>query len=87
MTTLKQLRHRIEKTDAAIIKKLAVRIKLVKQIGALKAKTGKKVFDPTREKKLRDFYDKLSVQYQIQPNFIKRLFKNIITYSRKLQKK
>lgn len=86
MSTLKQLRRDIEKVDAAIIKQLNLRIKLVKQVGKLKVKTGKKVFDPAREKKLMAFYEKLSEKYNLSPVFIKRLFKNIITYSRKLQK-
>ena len=86
MLTIAQLRKKIEKTDATIIKKLAERKKLSKKIGLLKAQSGKNVFDDKREKKLMSFYENLSTQYQLSPRFIQRLFKMIITDSRKLQK-
>nr|WP_237579029.1 chorismate mutase [Legionella pneumophila] len=42
MSTIEELRKQIEQTDAYIIEKLAQRQELAKQIGALKAKEGKK---------------------------------------------
>lgn len=86
MQNLKQLRDKIDKIDAAIIKKLAMRRKLSNQIGLIKAQAGKQVIDTAREKKLMQFYDDLCAQYQLQPVFIKRLFKIIIKESRRLQK-
>ena len=86
MLTIKQLREKIKKTDADIIKKLAMREKLARKIGKLKIKSGKKVIDLAREKELMRYYKKLSIQYQLQPSFVIWLFKSIISQSRKVQK-
>jgi chorismate mutase len=85
MPALKQLREKIDQIDAAIIKKLAQRQKLSKQVGQVKIKSGKKVFDPAREKQQNAAYEKLSAQYGLSPALTKRLFKIIILQSRKLQ--
>ena len=86
MATLNQLRERIKKIDSAIIKKIAERQRLSKEIGLLKHKTRKRIVDLTREQDLMEYYENLCVQYHLQPSIIKRLFKIIIVYSRKLQK-
>ena len=86
MPTINELRKKIEKTDAALIKKLSERQKLSQQIGKLKAKYGKKVTDLNREKKLMDLYECLSDKYDLRVSFVKRLFKIIIVNSKSLQK-
>ncbi|AOW50993.1 TPA: chorismate mutase [Legionella pneumophila subsp. pneumophila] len=86
MSTIEELRKQIEQTDAYIIEKLAQRQELSKQIGALKAKEGKKIIDRLREKKLFEYYDYLSRQYHLQQDFVNQLFKIIISNSKKVQK-
>ncbi|KTC82298.1 chorismate mutase [Legionella cherrii] len=86
MPTLEELRKQIEQADACIIEILAKRQELSKQIGALKSQEGKKVLDRSREKQLFEYYDHLSKQYHLQEEFINRLFKIIISNSRKVQK-
>ena len=86
MSTIEQLREQIEHTDADIIKKLAKRQKLAKQIGQLKSEQGKDVVDLLREKILFEFYEELSAKHNLQQTFVKRLFKLIISYSKKVQK-
>ncbi len=86
MSTLEELREQIEEADACIIETLAKRQELSKQIGALKSKEGKKIMDRSREKQLFEYYDHLSKQYHLQEDFINRLFKIIISNSRKVQK-
>ncbi|HHF7368153.1 TPA: chorismate mutase [Legionella bozemanae] len=86
MPTLEELRKQIEQTDACIIEILAKRLELSKQIGALKSKEGKKIVDRSREKQLFEFYEYLSKQYHLPEEFINRLFKIIISNSRKVQK-
>ncbi len=86
MLTIEQLRKKINKIDAAIIKKLAERQKFSKQIGKLKDISGKSVIDIEREKELIDYHENLSAKYHLQEKFVKRLFRIIIGYSRGLQK-
>lgn len=86
MLTIKQLRKKIDAIDLAIIKKLSARQKISIKIGKIKNQSRKKVIDDKREIKLMHLYEKLSNKYQLQEDFIKRLFKIIITHSRKAQK-
>ena len=86
MLDLKQLRKQIKMTDARIIKALALRQEISKQIGQFKLEHGKKIVDLEQEKKLFDFYKELSEQYKLQSTFIIRLFKLIIANSRRVQK-
>jgi len=86
MISIKKLRENIEKIDTEIIKKLAKREKIVKQLGCLKACEGKRIVDLNREKKLMRIYESLSTTYQLSFPYIRRLFKIIINESRKLQK-
>lgn len=85
MQNLKSLREKIQEIDAAIIGKLAERQKISKQIGEIKKQSGKTVLDEVRESELMSFYETLSLQYNLDPEFIKHVFKIIIDYSKKLQ--
>ena len=87
MKALKKLREKIDQTDAAIIKKIAARQKLVQQVGRLKMAIGIKVLDANREQQQMEKFESISAAYALDAIFIKRLFKMIITYSRKIQRK
>jgi len=84
--SIKKLREKIDKIDAAIIKKIAQRNLISKKIGRLKSTLTMKVMDKTREKQLMMYHHELCVEYQLDPALIHRLFKLIITNSRRLQK-
>lgn len=86
MATISELRKKINKIDESIIKKLSARKKFAIKIGKIKEKLKIKVTDNKREKELMQFYKKLSNEHELQPEFIKKLFKMIIANSRKLQK-
>lgn len=86
MSTIKQLRTKIDKIDANIIKKLSERQKASVQIGQLKAKQGKTVLNKQREKELLLYHKKLCIQHHVQPELVRKLFKIIMANSRKLQK-
>ncbi len=85
MLTIEQLRKKIEYTDVCIIKKLAEREALTKQIGQLKIKEGTEIIDLSREKELFELYGCWCKKYKLQQAFVKRLFKTIINHSRKVQ--
>lgn len=86
MEDLKTLRKKIDKIDAAIIKKLARRQKISKKIGFLKVSSKKKIKDSVREKKQKSQYKKLCTEFHIDFKFINQLFDLIICHSRALQK-
>lgn len=86
MQKLEQLRKEIEKIDAEMIQKLAQRLKLVKEIGLLKADTGIDVLDENREAQLMRRYRVLCKEHQLDSIFVQRLFEIIFSYSRSVQK-
>ncbi len=84
---LKSLREKVKIIDSSIIKKLALRQKIIKKIGNIKLQSGKKVVDINREKKLYQHYAELAAECQLSPKFVRSLFKLIILHSRKQQAK
>jgi chorismate mutase len=85
VSTLQELRDEIEIIDALIIQKLAERQALSKEIGLIKHEAGKEITDFAREKLLLQRYEVLCEQYDLEPSFVKRVFKLIILHSRGLQ--
>lgn len=86
MQTLVTYRIQIEQIDRDIIEKLAIRQQLSRAIGEIKLKQDMDVIDVHREKELYALYEKLSLQYNLDPEFVKALFKLIIGYCREVQK-
>ncbi len=86
MKTLEALREEIEIIDGTIIEHLAVRKMLSEKIGQLKMEMGKAVFDAEREKHLLEQHRRLSLEYELDPVFVEKLFEMILLYSRDLQK-
>jgi chorismate mutase len=86
MLELEQLRLQVKQIDEDIIESLAKRQELSKKIGQLKLAHGKEVVDLAQEKKLFEFYEKLSEQYKLSKTFVKQIFQIIITHSRMVQK-
>ncbi len=87
MLTIEQLREQIQTMDRDIIRTLALRQNLCKKIAPLKKKAGKPIIDNDQEKKNFEFYESLSKEYDIDPQFIARLFRTIIMNSRAIQQK
>lgn len=85
MTTIEQIRKKIEQIDEVIIEKIAEREKLSTKIGQLKRKDNTEIIDVTREKKLFEFYKNLSEKYKLPQTLIKKIFKIIIAHSRQVQ--
>lgn len=83
---LELLRHKIDQVDEAILKKIAIRQKLSKKIGILKNDTGKPIRDFKREAAQQKKYQQLASTLQIEPAFVAKLFKIIITHSISVQK-
>lgn len=86
MADLKSLRKKIDNIDAAIIKKLAMREKLSRKIGVIKAESSKAIADPVREARQKKQYQQLCLDHQINFPYINRLFKLILTHSKTVQK-
>lgn len=86
MDQIEILREKIDKIDEEIIKNLAHRDVISKQIGHLKSLLHREIVDECREQTLRMRREELSNKYHIDSKFIQCLFKLIIIHSRRLQK-
>jgi chorismate mutase len=84
--SLETLRGKIDKIDADIIKSIAQRDNVSKKIGQLKTQLNIKVMDKNRENQLMLYHKGICVKYQLSPDLIQRIFKLIITNSKRLQK-
>lgn len=84
--TLKSLRKKIDKVDATIIRMLAERRKLSRNVGKLKSRLKIVVKDPSRERAMLKLYRAQSKRFRLDPEFVHQLFRAIIRYSRKVQK-
>ena len=83
MNKLKSYRKGIDLIDKNIIKLLSQRFKLAKQIGDYKKKNGLKIVDKERELQVINNIKKYSNEHK---KFIINIFKNIINYSKRIQK-
>lgn len=86
LKTLKTLRKKIDRVDATIIRMLAERRKLAREVGRLKARAKMVVKDPARERAILKHYRAESKRHKLDPLFVHQLFRHIIRYSRKVQK-
>lgn len=84
MKDILNLRMNIDETDRKIVKLLLLRFRLIKQISKFKKSNKLRIFDKNREQKVLLNVKKLSGQHQ---EFIIKIFKYILIYSRKLQNK
>ena len=83
---LKELRLKIQEADKIIIKNLAKRLNLVKEIGEIKRKHNLDYVDLARENFLIDFYKDVCKQHQISEELIIKLSEVIFKHCRKIQK-
>ncbi len=86
MSRLEELRNKIDAIDESIIEKLAQREKIIHEVKKFKEISGVEIFDEEREKKLMHLYEKLSESYNIDQKFIKKIFADIHSHSKTLQK-
>ncbi|OGV27734.1 MAG: hypothetical protein A3F18_00680 [Legionellales bacterium RIFCSPHIGHO2_12_FULL_37_14] len=82
---LNVLRQQIEAIDKEIIKQLAIRQDLCRQIGKLKKAKHISIEDPNREGELFALYSLLAKQYDLNISYVEKIFALIINESRKIQ--
>ena len=85
MLTIDELREEIKLIDAVIIEKLAARKDISIKIGELKLKEHRNIVDLSQEKALANFHEKTAEKLMLPQNYVKKIFKIIIEYSRTVQ--
>lgn len=83
MDSIKDYRKKIDDVDRNIVNLLSERFEFVGQIADHKRKNGIKIVDKDRE---RDIIKKIKkYSYKTHQKFFKKIFEDIISYSRKIQ--
>ncbi|PWJ51986.1 prephenate dehydratase [Faecalicatena contorta] len=84
MATLEELRLRLDEIDEQIVKLYEGRMQVCREVGELKVKAGRKVFDRQRERdKLADVSAKVSGDFNKKG--VQELYEQLMSMSRKLQ--
>ena len=84
---IKTIREKIDNIDNQFFLLLANRQDLVKEISKLKSKLGKEITDVKREKEILKNKNELAKELGLDSELINKIFKSIIEYSKKTQKK
>jgi chorismate mutase/prephenate dehydratase len=82
---IKDLRGQIDATDAEILRLLAQRLRIAREIGEQKEKQGKPVADKAREEAVRRNVKKLALEYQLCQEDVDRIYQQIISACRQSQ--
>ena len=81
-----ELRKSIDKVDEEIVRLLAERKSIAKEIGKEKKIMRIPVVDAKREKEILENLRKKAKENGLEPDFVDSLFRNILENSRKVQK-
>ncbi|ENN96414.1 chorismate mutase [Methanocaldococcus villosus KIN24-T80] len=87
MKDLKKLREKIDEIDENILKLIAERNRLAKDIAEAKKALGLEIDDPKREKHIYEKIKRLCNCYNIDEDMAIKIFKILIEHNKKLQKK
>lgn len=85
--SLLSLRKEIDKIDNSILNLIVKRIKIAKKVAGYKKKNNLKISHPKREKEVLNRLRKEAKKKKINAKLIEIIFKNIISDSKKIQKK
>ena len=85
MSDLESLRNSLDQLDDRIVETLAERQKLVDQVASCKEIQQRFLKDPSREKQIMDRLTKIGSRYNLDGDFISRVFREVIDFSTRRQ--
>lgn len=83
--SLDDLRKKIDETDAKIVKLMADRIRIVREIGDQKKREGKQIEDIAREEKVLENIRALAREENLNQEDIESIYRQIVTISKNVQ--
>ncbi len=81
---LATLRRQIDGVDGRIVHLLAARKRLVEEIRAVKLSAGLPIYMPEREAELLEALCEIAIQRDLNPDYVRELFRRIIAETRPL---
>ncbi|MGQ9478516.1 MAG: prephenate dehydratase [Thermoproteota archaeon] len=85
MNRIRELRRRIDRVDEEIVRLIARRIELTREIGREKRRRGLPVVDEERERQVYRHVASQAKKTGIDQSVVERVFETIITYDKRLQ--
>ena len=76
---LKKCRKQLDSIDEKIVKLLAKRVRVAKEIGAYKHARGMQIFQSGREDQIKERLEKLAKQYDVRPGFLTSLWNHVMS--------
>ena len=83
--TIEELRREIDRIDSLIVENLAKRRGIVLELAGIKKENGIKIFDPLREKELKERIRRKANDSGLDENFVLKLYDIILEKSKKEQ--
>ena len=83
---LEELRKKIDEIDTQIVKLIAGRMKIVKDIGLEKERKGKHIEDAKREGRVLEHVKYIAHDESLNEEYIESIYKQIVTISKNMQK-
>jgi len=83
--SLEDLRKRIDKTDADIVRLLSQRISIAEEIGREKATQGKQIEDKTREQAVLENVKSIALKKGLSQEIVESIYKEIVGASKTIQ--
>lgn len=83
--SLEDLRKKIDKTDAEIVKLIAERVRIAREIGREKQKEGKQIEDISREKKVIEHVTRIAGEESLNQAGIEAIYRQIMMVTKSLE--
>jgi len=83
--TIEELRKEIDGIDTVLVESLAKRRSIVLDLARIKKENGIKIFDPSRERELKERITKRAVDLGLDEDFVLKLYDIILEKSKKEQ--
>jgi chorismate mutase len=84
--SLEELRKKIDDVDGRIVRLIAKRIKIARDIGELKKKQGKQIEDPDREKAVFENVSGIAEEMNLSREDIIDIYRRIIDMSKSIER-
>jgi chorismate mutase-like protein len=85
MSDLSQLRQKIDEIDLAIVKLLAERMDVCRQVAEVKAGTGTAVIQPQRVREVLTVRRQWAIDSQVDPDFTEQLFRILLSETHRIE--
>ncbi len=83
--SLENLRRHIDRTDREIVRLIAERIRIAREIGEEKKKRGKQINDGARERKVVEHVRNIALEENMEQDVIENVYRQIMTACRRTQ--